>query len=55
LKKGFKGRKDFSKISIPPGTSKSYAQLYLQTEKLKASNKKYKKALKKSSKKQKKT
>jgi hypothetical protein len=54
LKKGFKGRKDFSKISTPPGASKSYVQFYAQTEKLKASNKKFKKALKKSPKKQKK-
>jgi hypothetical protein len=54
LKKGFKGRKDFSKTSTPPGANKSYAQLYAQAEKLKASNKKFKKALKKSSKKQKK-
>jgi hypothetical protein len=28
LKKGFKGRKDFSTNSTPPGASKSYAQLY---------------------------
>jgi hypothetical protein len=54
LKKGFKGRKDFSRTSTPPGANKSYAQLYAQAEKLKASNKKFKKALKKSSKKQKK-
>jgi hypothetical protein len=47
LKKGFKGRKDFSKICTPPGASKSYAQLYVQAEILKASNKKFKKALKK--------
>ena len=54
LKKGLKGRKYFPKISTPPGANKSYAQLYGQAEKLKASNKKFKKALKKSSKKQKK-
>ena len=53
LKKGFKGRKDFS-TNTPPGTSKSYAQLYAETKKLKSSNKKFKRALKKSSKKHKK-
>jgi hypothetical protein len=45
LKKGFKGKKD-----TPPGTNKSYAQLFAETEKLKASCKKLKKALKKGSK-----
>jgi hypothetical protein len=54
LKKGFKGRKDFSTNSTPPGASKSYAQLYAETKKLKSSNKKFKRALKKSSKKHKK-
>ena len=53
LKKGFKGRKDFS-TNTPPGTNKSYAQLYAETKKLKSSNKKFKRALKKSSKKHKK-
>jgi hypothetical protein len=37
LKKGFKGKKD-----TPPGTNKSYAQLFAETEKLKASRKKLK-------------
>jgi uncharacterized protein YaiL (DUF2058 family) len=50
LKKGFKGRKDFSTTSTPPGASKSYAQLYAETKKLKSSNKKFKRALKKSKK-----
>jgi hypothetical protein len=42
LKKGFAGKKD-----TPPGPNKSYAQLFAQTEKLKASRKKLKKAIKK--------
>ena len=45
LKKGFKGRVD---TETPPGTGKSYAQLFAETEKLKAKGKKLKKALKKS-------
>jgi hypothetical protein len=45
LKKGFKGRDS----STPPCANKSYAQLFAETEKLKASRKKLKKALKKSS------
>ena len=51
LKKGFKGRVD---SETPPGTHKSYAKLFAETEKLKASKKKLKKALKKSAKKGKK-
>jgi hypothetical protein len=46
LKKGFTRKKD-----TPPGTNKSYAQLFAETEKLKASRKKLKKALKKNAKK----
>ena len=46
LKKGFKGRVD---SETPPGTGKSYAQLFAETEKLKAKSKKLKKALKKKS------
>jgi hypothetical protein len=42
LKKSFAGKRD-----NPPGTNKSYAQLFAETEKLKASRKKLKKALKK--------
>jgi hypothetical protein len=42
LKKGFTGKGD-----TPPGTNKSYAQLFAETEKLKASRKKLKKALEK--------
>jgi hypothetical protein len=49
LKKGFAGKRD-----TPPGTNKSYAQLFAETEKLKASRKKLKKALKKNAKKNKK-
>jgi hypothetical protein len=49
LKKGFAGKRD-----TPPGTNKSYAQLFAETEKLKASHKKLKKALKKNAKKNKK-
>jgi hypothetical protein len=49
LKKGFTGKRD-----TPPGTNKSYAQLFAETEKLKASRKKLKKALKKNAKKNKK-
>jgi hypothetical protein len=49
LKKGFAGKKD-----NPPGTNKSYAQLFAETEKLKVSCKKLKKALKKNAKKNKK-
>ena len=45
LKKGFKGRVD---TETPPGTGKSYAQLFAETEKLKAKGEKLKKALKKS-------
>eukprot|EP00956_Cyclotella_meneghiniana_P038643 scaffold157299_cov44-Cyclotella_meneghiniana.AAC.1 len=45
LKKGFKGRVD---TETPPGTGNSYAQLFAETEKLKAKGKKLKKALKKS-------
>ena len=41
LKKGFAGIRD-----TPPSTNKSYAQLFAKTEKLKASRKKLKKALK---------
>jgi hypothetical protein len=48
LKKGFVGKRD-----TPPGTNKSYAQLFAETEKLKASCKKKKKALKKNAKKNK--
>jgi hypothetical protein len=46
LKKGFAGKKD-----TPPSANKSYAQLFAETEKLKASCKKLKKALKKNAKK----
>ncbi len=46
LKKGFKGKVD---TETPPGTGKSYAQLFAETEKLKAKSKKLKKALKKKS------
>jgi hypothetical protein len=49
LKKGFAGKRD-----TPPGTNKSYAQLFAETEKLKASRKKLKKALKKHAKQNKK-
>jgi seryl-tRNA synthetase len=49
LKKGFAGKKD-----TPPGVNKSYAQLFAETEKLKASRNKLKKALKKNAKKNKK-
>ena len=49
LKKGFAGNRD-----TPPGTNKSYAQLFAETEKLKASRKKLKKALKKNAQKNKK-
>ncbi len=49
LKKGFVGKKD-----TPPGANKSYAQLFAKTEKLKASRKKLKKALKKNANKNKK-
>ena len=49
MKKGFKGRGD----SNPPGTNKSYAQLFTEIEKLKASRKKLKRQLKKSNKKKK--
>jgi hypothetical protein len=49
LKKGFAGKQD-----TPPGSKKSYAQLFAETEKLKASSKKLKKALKKNAKKNKK-
>jgi hypothetical protein len=49
LKKGFAGKRD-----TPPGTNKSYAQLFAETEKLKASRKKLKKALKKHAKQHKK-
>jgi prefoldin subunit 5 len=38
-------------MDTPPGTNKSYAQLFAETEKLKASRKKLKKALKKNTKK----
>eukprot|EP00956_Cyclotella_meneghiniana_P028508 scaffold66582_cov38-Cyclotella_meneghiniana.AAC.2 len=51
LTKGFKGRVD---SETPPGTSKSYAQLFTETEKLKAKSKKLKKALKKSARKKRK-
>jgi hypothetical protein len=50
LKKSFAGKKD-----TPPGTNKSYAQLFAETEKLNASRKKLKKALKKNAKKNKKS
>ena len=46
MKKGFKGKVD---TETPPGTGKSYAQLFAETEKLKAKSKKLKKALKKKS------
>jgi len=49
LKKGFAGKRD-----TPPGTNKSYAQLFAETKKLKASRKKLKKALKKHAKQNKK-
>jgi hypothetical protein len=49
LKKSFAGKRD-----NPPGTNKSYAQLFAKMEKLKASCKKLKKALKKNTKKNKK-
>jgi uncharacterized protein (DUF342 family) len=51
LKKGFKGKRD---TSTPPRAKQSYAQLYAETQKLKAVTKKLKKHLKKSSKKNKK-
>eukprot|EP00956_Cyclotella_meneghiniana_P021002 scaffold37682_cov57-Cyclotella_meneghiniana.AAC.1 len=46
LKKGFKGKVD---METPPGTGKSYVQLFAETEKLKAKSKKLKKAFKKKS------
>jgi hypothetical protein len=49
LKKGFAWKRD-----TPPGTNKSYTQLFAETEKLKASHKKLKKALKKNTRKNKK-
>eukprot|EP00956_Cyclotella_meneghiniana_P013825 scaffold20268_cov64-Cyclotella_meneghiniana.AAC.6 len=51
LKKGFKGRMD---SETPPGTGKSHAQLFAETEKLKAKSKKLKKALKKNARKKRK-
>jgi hypothetical protein len=51
LKKGFKGKRD---SSTPPGVNKSYAQLYAEAQKLKATTKKLKKHLKKNASKKKK-